>query len=444
MSKLRDLRDKCDGLAAEIKRMGEKAKDQSQDWTTEDDVAWQNVNSQHDDARAEVAKEEQRELVATKASEIEARELEARKELRKIGRDEFNQRAIEHGQITNETRGLALRAWFSADKRALQSDELDACQRLGLNPHAQFFDFDLCTTEQVNEGRARFFSSPESRALSAHIGTSGAFTIPDGFVNSLETALLAYGGMRATSEVIRTDSGNTIPYPTANDTSNTGEIIAESAAVSSADPSFGAVNIFAHKYSSKMVRVPAELLEDSAFNIPVILGSMLGERIGRITNTHFTTGDGAAKPRGITTMSTLGKTAASATAITMDELLDLVYSVDEAYIPGAAFMLKRSTTGLLRKLKDGQGRPLWNEEPGYLHTYPYFENTDMPAATTGLKSVLFGQLNKYKIREVRSIRLKRLVERYAEYDQEGFVAFARYDGVLVDAGTNPVKHLIQA
>ncbi len=206
-----------------------------------------------------------------------------------------------------------MRSWFLAPKRRLDETELDACNRVGIDPYSPEIDLRLGDNKFLNEART-YHRAVQSRALSAHNGASGAFTVQDGLLQPLELAMLAFGGMRQVSDIIRTDTGAEIPYPTSNDTSNTGEIIGESTAVSEQDVTFGAVTLGAHKYSSKMVKVPTELLEDSAFNIPSMLGSLLGERLGRITNTHFTTGDGAAKPRGITTMTTAGKTTANGSA----------------------------------------------------------------------------------------------------------------------------------
>lgn len=459
MSLLTDLREKCDGLYGQIDAFRAKSNDKNQEFSAEDEANFQRCCDDYDAAKAQYDSEERkaaesaetRGKLIDRAGDIQRAREQDRESRRRIGRDDFRplNGQEREAQATPADHGIALRAWYFSDKRSLSDSEIDACRRTGINPNTSELAFDLCTTEQVNEGRSAFIRNMNTRALSAQTGSFGAFTIPEGFVNSLETAMLAFGGMRQVAEIIRTDSGNTIPYPTANDTTNTGEVIAESTEVSAADPSFGAVNLYAHKYSSKLIKVPVELMEDSAFNIPAILGGMLGERIGRITNTHFTTGDGAAKPRGITTMSTLGKTTAGGSAITMNEVIDLIDSLDAAYLPGASFMFNRSTLTLLRKLVDGQGQYLWTRgtqagEPDLLWGYPYTLNGDMPAATTGLKSMLFGQLNKYKIREVRGIRLRRLVERYAEVDQEGFVAFARYDGALIDAGVAPVKHMLQA
>jgi HK97 family phage major capsid protein len=113
------------------------------------------------------------------------------------------------------------------------------------------------------------------------------------------------------------------------------------------------------------------------------------------------------------------------------------------------FMFNDTTLRNIRKLKDGNGQYLWQPGlqagvPGVLLGQGYRINQDMPAMTTGLIPIVYGDLMKYKIRDIQSIRFRRLVERYAESDQEAFVAFFRTDGKLLDAGTNPVKNITMA
>jgi HK97 family phage major capsid protein len=102
----------------------------------------------------------------------------------------------------------------------------------------------------------------------------------------------------------------------------------------------------------------------------------------------------------------------------------------------------------IRKLKDSQNRYLFQDAAaGAPPTIWGSPLRDQPAhgfgVTTTQKTIVYGQLNKYKIRDVQTIRLRRLVERYADSDQEGFVAFMRSDGNLLDAGVAPVKYLVQ-
>ena len=331
---------------------------------------------------------------------------------------------------------------LSGAGKELEARHVQACTKTGVRPHAQNYDFSL--RRDVAKMRGEF------RDQSAISGPAGQYTVAPGFVSSLERAMLAFGGMRQVADVMRTTSGNNMPWPTTNDTSNEGAIISENTAAGEQDVTFGQVIFYAHKYTSKLVQVPVELLEDSAFDLASEIGRMLGERLGRITNRHFTVGTGAGQPEGIVPGSTLGVTAASASAIAADEILDLIHSVDPSYRAGAGFMMHDSILLHIRKLKDGNGQYLWSSGltagmPDRLAGYTITPNQHMQSSVaTGTKTIVFGQLSKYKIRDVAGVRLVRLNERFADSDQVGFLAFSRHDAHLLDAGVAPVKHLIQA
>jgi len=295
----------------------------------------------------------------------------------------------------------------------------------------------------------------ELRALSTGTGTAGGYTVPQGFERRLEEALLAYGGMLEAAEVIATDTGAPLVWPTANDTTNTGELVAENTAVSgdtgANDPSFGQVVFGAYMYSSRIVLVPVQLLQDNAVDLEGRLASWLGTRIGRIINNHFTVGTGTGQPRGVVTAAALGVTASANNAITYEELIDLEHSVDPEHrrAPGVRWMFHDSTLRQIKRLKDNDGRPIWLpgiavNAPDTILGYRYIVNQDVPQIGPGAKAVLFGDFQKYKIRVARGVTLLRLTERYAEKLQVGFLAFARYDGNLVDAGSNPIKYLQMA
>lgn len=286
-------------------------------------------------------------------------------------------------------------------------------------------------------------------AQSVGSGSGGGYTVPDEQMASIVEAMKLYGGMRAVSTIMITGGGSDLPIPTDNDTSVVGEIITENSDHNDGDVSFGQVVMQAFLYSSKIIKVSRQFLQDTSISqLEAYLNRKIAQRIGRIQNTHFTTGDGSSKPRGAVTASTLGKTAAGAAAITYDELVDLMHSVDPAYQSNARWMLNFATLGIIRKLKDSANMPVWapmaNGAPDTLLGRPYIINQDIPAATTGLKSVLYGDFSNYHIRDAGGVVLLRLEERYAEKLQVGFLGFLRSDGDLVDAGTNPVKHLIQA
>lgn len=300
----------------------------------------------------------------------------------------------------------------------------------------------------VSGQEARALNAPEKRALSSTT-TGGGYTIPNEMMQTLYEFRKYFGPMRQVADEMQTDTGATLPWPTVDDTSNTGEIIGESSAVTStADPTFGIVNLAAFKFSSKAVIVPVELLQDSATNVPQLLGRLLGTRIGRINNTKFTTGAGTTEPAGIITRSTQGVTAGSSTAFVFDDIMALIHSVDPAYRPFCSFMLHDSIALVVRQMKDGFGRYLWEPstqvgQPDRLLGFPVAINNDMDSAlTTGKKLICFGLFKNYLIRDAGPLLLLRADELKILNHQVVFVAMQRSDGNLVD--TTSSKYLALA
>ncbi len=301
----------------------------------------------------------------------------------------------------------------------------------------------------------------------AYPGATVGFFVPVGFVNRIEDALKYYGDIWNQAEIMDTATGQPLPFPTDNDTTITGEIVGEGQQVSTADVSLGQIMFGAYKFSTKMVKVSIELLQDSAFDLEAFLVKKFGTRLGRISNTKFTVGGGPSntsgsppvaspEPTGIITAATAsGQTViGDDNATTPDptsqvgylDLVNLEHSVDPLYRKGAKFMFHDSTLRFLKTLKDKYGRPLWM--PGMtagaadtINGYGYSVNNDMAPLGPDNKSVAFGQLDKYLIRRVKEMSVLRLVERFADYGQVAFLGFARYDGNLLDAGTHPVQYL---
>jgi HK97 family phage major capsid protein len=211
---------------------------------------------------------------------------------------------------------------------------------------------------------------------------------------------------------------------------------------------FGQKVLNASMCDTEFVRWSMELMQDSIFNIEQLLGELLGERLGRRANTELTTGDGSGDPNGIVTASSLGVTAASATALTADELIDLQHSVDPAYrqSPKARFMFSDSSLKVIRKLKDGEGRYLWDAGDftkgvaGSLLGSPYSVNQAMASVASGTKPIVFGDMGKYYVRKVGSPIIGVMRERF--WPDLGIAGLIRFDGELGD--TAAVKHLIMA
>ena len=344
----------------------------------------------------------------------------------------------------------AFQTWMRRGKDALNEKQIPIYQRCFETPTAEGSGgWRLAGHDPKNAARlaaARTLQQIRA-ALGVTTDTGGGVTVPQGFYDQLIDAQKFYGGMIDASFVFDTATGNALPIPTDNDTTNVGAILGENTQVTNQDVTFGAVTMNAYTYTSKIVLVSNQLLQDTAFNLDAFLSGKLGTRLARITNTHFTTGDGASKPAGVITGATLGQTGATGetTSIIFDDLVELEHSVDPAYRKKAVFMMADSSLKVIKKLKDGIGRPLWMaglavKEPDTINSYPYVINQDMAAMAANAKSVAFGDFSNYFIRRVAGVQILRLTERYADFNQVAFLAFQRWDGQLVDAGTHPIKY----
>ncbi len=295
----------------------------------------------------------------------------------------------------------------------------------------------------------------EARAQSTGTDSAGGYTVPEGFSGQLEKSLAVWGPMFDGNIVreLNTTSGNALPWPTVDDTAGRGRLKSENASVDddgTDDVTFGEKVLNAYVYDTGMVKVPMELLDDSAFAIEPLMADLFGERLGRTANEVLTTGTGTGQPQGIVTGSTLGKTSAAVAAVTGDELIDLFHSVDPAYraSPSCRWMFNDSTLAAIRKLKDGDGNYLWSMgdvrtgEPNTFLGMPYTVNQAMDDLGTGNKPVIFGDFSRYVVRKVRAFDVLTLRERFAENFQVGMVGFKRFDGRLLNAAA--VKHLANA
>jgi HK97 family phage major capsid protein len=283
--------------------------------------------------------------------------------------------------------------------------------------------------------------------LSVGTNTAGGYTVPQGFYDSLIEAMKTFGGIRNVSYQFSTDSGNALLIPTVNDTNNMGRILGEGAAVNNLDVAFGQTSLGAYKYTSDMVLVSIELMQDSAFDLESYLAKALGTRIGRINNLHFTTGTGSSQPQGVVVGAAAGKTGLTGqtTSIILDDLIDLEHSVDPVYRANAKYMFHDSTLKVLKKMKDSTGRQLWSpgigyKEPDTINSYQYQVNNDMATMAANAKSVVFGDFSNYWVRDVKDIQIVRFSEKFMDSGQIGFTAFSRADGKLINAGSNPVAY----
>jgi HK97 family phage major capsid protein len=293
----------------------------------------------------------------------------------------------------------------------------------------------------------------EYRVQTGGSNAAGGFTVPTELATFVEESMAATGPMYTSNlfTVINSTDGRTFSIPTVDDTAVTAVAHTEGTQPTDdggKDVTFGQKSVGAFAFDSEWVRWSAELNADSILNMESLLGSLLGERLGRIANSKLTTGSGSSDVEGIVTNSAAGKTAASATAITADEIIDLIHSVDPAYrqSTSSAIMMNDSTLAAVRKLKDGDGNYLWSlgsytqGVPQTVLGYPVVVNQAMASMTTGNKTMLFGDMSKFYVRKVGAPALYVARERFAP--DFGILGFIRFDGVL--ANTAAIKHLVQA
>lgn len=281
----------------------------------------------------------------------------------------------------------------------------------------------------------------------------GGYTVPETLDRMWTQTLKQYGGMMDVSKVIRTATGGTWNHVYTDDTSTAALLTVEASATTIQDFSFSRIQLGDYTYRSQAL-FSLEFIQDESVDVIGEVNNMLAIRMGRALNTAFTTGDGSGKPTGLLAASggaPNGKSAASATAITSTELLDLLHSVDPAYRmgPNVRWMFNDSTLAYIKKLQLGSSdsTPLWvpsmrDGEPARIWGYPYTINQDFPSIATGNKSIAFGDFSYYIIREIRQPTFVRLNELYMANLSQGFLAFGRYDGKLIPVGA--IKVLTQA
>ncbi|MFF3857535.1 phage major capsid protein [Micromonospora sp. NPDC002575] len=280
------------------------------------------------------------------------------------------------------------------------------------------------------------------RAMGTSPDSAGGYLVPETFRNTMVETMKAYGGLLNICSVITTADGGDLSWPTNDDTGNEGALLSENQQVPEQDMSVGRRELGAYIFTSKMVKLSWKLMRDEAFGLEAWLPRKLGERIGRAVAGYLITGTGVKQPEGITTQVRVGKTGAGGqtTSVIYDDLIDLEHSVDPAYRgPNCRFLMHDTTLKVIRKLKDGDQRPLWVPvpAPGFpatINGQPYTVDNKMPEPAASAKTIVFGDFQAgYVVRQVQGVTTIRLNERYADYLQSGFFGYAEVDGMVDDS-----------
>lgn len=344
-------------------------------------------------------------------------------------------------------------------KAAQKTQELRSRQAAYVAPNASLAAVVNVSTAKADDGLNVAFRSflrtgqanadiAELRAQGTASDAAGGYLVPAGFRDKLVEVQKAFGGLAAEVESFPTATGNEIDYPTDDDTANEGTITAESAQFTGgADVTFGNVHLKAYKYTSSgagnlPLRVPVELIQDSFMDVDAYLSRKLGTRIARKQAKDWVLGTGTTMPVGICHANlTHDHELASGATITYNDLLDLEAKLDPAYEQSAKWVFNKATWTAIRKLVDGNGRPVIFDQAvsgiggtpqKTLLGYPVVLDQSFPNPTgDSTNFAVLGDLKEaYVIRRVAPLTLSINPWTRASYGEIEYVAWERADGAI--------------
>ena len=287
-----------------------------------------------------------------------------------------------------------------------------------------------------NAMRRKQMTPEMANALQIGTDSEGGYLVPDEYEKTLVEALEEENIFRKLAHVISTSSGDRkIPVVASKGSASW---VDEEGTIPDSDDAFSQVSIGAYKLGT-LIKVSNELLNDNVFNLESYISKEFARRIGAKEEDAFFNGNGTGKPVGIfnaTGGAEIGVTAASATAITADEIIDLFYSLKAPYRKNAVWILNDATIKAIRKLKDNNGNYLWQPSltagtPDTILGRPVYTSSYVPTIAAGAKTIAFGDFSYYWIADRAGRNFKKLTELYAANDQTGFVATQRVDGKLI-------------
>lgn len=490
MSVIAEKRKKAGEVAAKLKDQinsyNERKKAQEKDpavvlWPDNTRSDYDALNKEYDDLRTELKKLEDDDAMTKRFNEInewENRSTQHGKQ--KPGMDDMNpatgREFGEDFEDLDEARNFAQR---QADGRQfmrafivshvnpdlVDSRMQEACQRLKVNPDRALVSGRLRSTEQFKRFQASVRNmnhreldsrlEEETRSMTKAAVGAGSELVPITFINAIELAMLATSPFFAYCDVMRTETGEEMRFPLGDDTGNEGIQIDEEQDVNAAaqpDAALTQLTMRAFDFSSGFIKVSEQLNRDSIVSLDLLVGQMIGERLGRIKLRRATLGNGTTQPGGVVTQAAAGVNAAVAAAIAPDDTIRLQHSVDPMYRANGLYMAHDLVIQALRLLKDTTGRYIWQSGlkdgvPDTINGQGIIYNQYMAStiATTNI-TMLYGDFRYYKVREVSTIKLKKLNERFAERLQIGFMGFQSMDSRLqrwTAVGPCPVKRLTQ-
>ena len=338
--------------------------------------------------------------------------------------------------------GLALveREAKAVEARA-KLEAIETFDAVAPSGYAEARSAELAAVGQLANGEIRSY---EARDLTAGTATDGQELVPTSLYNKIVEHMVEQSPILQLANIVRTAGGEQIDIPKTTAYS-AAAIVAEAGTIGESDPQFATVSLNAYKYGF-IVQASSELLTDAAFNVEDFIARQGGAALGRGVDAHLVTGTGSSQPNGVDN-ATVGVTAASASAITFDELIDLQHSIISPYQAGAAFLMGDATLAAVRKLKDSNGLYLWQPAttvgaPSTLLGKSVYTDTNMADFAVNALSVVYGDFSTYYARLAGAVRIERSDDHGFANDLVSWRFLMRADGDIVD--TNGLRVLKMA
>ena len=261
---------------------------------------------------------------------------------------------------------------------------------------------------------------------------TGGYLVPDTYHDRMVKALADRNVLRQISRTVQTTHRTHIPV--ANDV-DAADWIPENTVMKFMDAEFGEIILDAHKLATS-IRASDEMLEDGGVDLEQYIMDMSSERIGTAEEKAFIGGDGNGKPLGLVYQAQLGAVSELEHDITLDDMVDLEYSLKSEYRKHAVWLMSEDAYNRLRRIPHYRGNGVWRNDlkegdPVRLFGYPIYICKAMDDVAPGSIPVMFGDFRHYWIGDRGKRVIKRLVERYADRGQVAFITSERVDAKLV-------------
>lgn len=354
----------------------------------------------------------------------------------------------QYGKMNADLDGLRGRIDREVEQRQIDADVEASLRTMGVHPAGtpstdlseQFRQLSRGEIRSIDMAAGDFGKALHVRALSKGTATAGGNTVPTSFYDQLvEHMVESSGVLQLGPTVLNTTGGEQLDIPVTT-SYGAAALVAEAGTIAQSDPAFAKRSLGAYKYG-QLVLASRELVEDSAFDIASFIAKVAGRNVGLALGAHLITGTGTAQPTGIVTSASTGVTGGTGVVgvPTADNLIDLMFSVIAPYrnSQSAGWLVKDSTLGAIRKIKDGSGRYLFEPAatfgmPDTLLGKPIQSDPNVAATALNAKSVIFGDMSAYFIRYAGGVRFDRSDDFKFDTDQVAFRCLIRADAITAD------------